>query len=106
MAADEPKRFVAMASKAKRQGKVFLDYLRNGRGATAIASYSLRARPGFPVAAPVFWEELRTLPGADAFDRISVLQRLQQLTADPWEDLQGSASIITQKMRRSVGMAA
>ena len=105
MAADDPQRFVAVAAKAKRTGKVFLDYLRNGRGATAIASYSLRARPGFPVATPIAWEELRGLTGGDAFDHRSVLQRLAALRADPWEDLQGSATIVDKNMRRAVGMA-
>lgn len=68
LAEKEPKRFVATASKAKRSGKVFIDWLRNERGATAIAPFSLRARAGAPVAVPVSWDELADLHSAGAFD--------------------------------------
>jgi bifunctional non-homologous end joining protein LigD len=51
-------------TKAKRTGRIFIDYLRNGRGSTAIMPFSARARPGAPVAAPVSWSELRTLDTA------------------------------------------
>lgn len=54
----EPKRFTATMRKAKRKGRIFIDWLRNQRGNTAIMPYSARARPGGPVAAPVAWEEL------------------------------------------------
>nr|WP_206530152.1 non-homologous end-joining DNA ligase [Nordella sp. HKS 07] len=80
----EPDRFVATASKAKRKGRIFIDWLRNERGATAIAPYSPRARKGAPVAAPVGWKELARLGGANAFDTVSMLKRLKRLKADPW----------------------
>jgi bifunctional non-homologous end joining protein LigD len=67
MAADEPERFVATMSKAKRKGKIFVDYLRNTRGATAIAPYSSRARKGAPYAAPVSWQSLGSLENAHPF---------------------------------------
>ena len=60
----DPDRFVAVMSKAKRKGRIFIDYLRNQRGATAIMPYSARARAGAPVAAPVSWTELRDLDSA------------------------------------------
>ena len=60
LAANEPDRFVATMAKAKRKGRIFIDWLRNQRGATAVLPYVVRARPGAPVAAPVSWEELRT----------------------------------------------
>ncbi len=60
----EPDRFVAQAAKAKRKGRIFIDWLRNQRGATAIMPYSARARAGAPVAAPVSWTELRDLDTA------------------------------------------
>jgi bifunctional non-homologous end joining protein LigD len=104
MAADQPGLFTAVSSKERRRGRIYLDYLRNGRGASAIASYSLRARPGFPVATPILWEELRKLSGGAAFDRLGVVRRLQSLAADPWDGLISSASKITPKMRRDVGM--
>lgn len=61
MAQAEPDRFVATMSKAKRKGRIFIDWLRNQRGATAIMPYSARARAGAPVAAPVSWTELREI---------------------------------------------
>ena len=64
LAAAEPDRFVAVMSKAKRKGKIFIDYLRNQRGATAIMPFSARARSGAPVAAPVSWTELRDIDTA------------------------------------------
>ncbi|MBB3348587.1 DNA ligase D [Sphingomonas sp. BK069] len=64
LAQAEPERFVANMSKAKRKGRIFIDYLRNQRGATAIMPYAARARAGAPVAAPVSWTELRDLDTA------------------------------------------
>ena len=58
VAADDPERYVAQAAKAKRKGRIFVDWLRNERGSTAIAPYSTRAKPGAPVATPVGWDEL------------------------------------------------
>ena len=64
MAEREPDRFIANMSKAKRRGKIFVDYLRNQRGATAISPFSTRARKGAPVAVPVSWEKLARLDNA------------------------------------------
>uniref|UniRef100_UPI002604AE20 non-homologous end-joining DNA ligase n=1 Tax=uncultured Sphingomonas sp. TaxID=158754 RepID=UPI002604AE20 len=64
LAQAEPDRFVAVATKAKRKGRIFIDWLRNQRGATAILPYSARARAGAPVAAPVSWTELRDIDTA------------------------------------------
>lgn len=64
LAAAEPERFVAVMSKARRKGRIFIDWLRNQRGATAIMPYAARARAGAPVAAPVSWTELRDLDTA------------------------------------------
>jgi DNA ligase D len=104
MAGDTPALFTAIASKERRKGRIYLDYLRNGRGASAVASYSLRARPGFPVAVPIAWEELKSLSGGDAFNRLNIHRRLETLAADPWDELGSSAVKITPKMRRDVGM--
>ncbi len=104
MAADAPNLFTAVSSKERRKGRIYLDYLRNARGASAVASYSLRARPGFPAATPILWEELRRLSGGNAFDRLSLVRRLETLAADPWDELVSSAVKITPKMRRDVGM--
>ncbi len=64
MAAADPERFVATMAKAKRKGRIFIDWLRNQRGATAVMPYSARARAGAPVAAPVSWTELRDIATA------------------------------------------
>ncbi|MDF7776288.1 DNA ligase D [Sphingomonas sp. AOB5] len=63
----DPDRFVATMSKAKRKGRIFIDWLRNQRGSTAVLPYSARARPGAPVAVPVAWEELETMKDAHPF---------------------------------------
>lgn len=76
LAQAEPDRFIATMSKAKRKGLIFIDWLRNERGATAIAPYALRARPGAKVAVPVTWAELVTVDSAGAFDLASVRDRL------------------------------
>lgn len=77
MAARAPDRYTATMSKARRKGRVFIDWLRNQRGATAIAPYSLRARPGAPVAMPVTWDELAELPRAGVFSISDVAGRLE-----------------------------
>src|SRR5579859_2963739 len=104
MASDAPGLFTAVSSKERRKGRIYLDYLRNGRGASAVASYSLRARPGFPVATPIAWNELRRLPGGGAFNRLTVPARLEGLAEDPWNELGSNAVKITPAMRRAVGM--
>lgn len=63
----EPERFVATMSKAKRKGKIFIDYLRNQRGSTAVVPYSARARAGAPVAVPISWKELDDFANAQPF---------------------------------------
>lgn len=84
MAEDDSTRYVATVAKAKREGKILLDYLRNGRGATAVAPYSTRARAGAPVSMPLTWEELTPAIGPAFFTVGNAQQRLAQ--ADPWED--------------------
>lgn len=84
IAAADPDRFVTVATKAKRTGKIFLDYLRNGRGATAIAPWSPRARPGAPISVPVGWpllEKARTMP-------VFTLKNLAaaRKASDPWRN--------------------
>jgi bifunctional non-homologous end joining protein LigD len=63
----DPERFTANIRKVAREGRIFLDYLRNQRGATAIMPYSARARDGAPVAAPIAWEELEDIKGGNIF---------------------------------------
>ncbi|MBB4124500.1 non-homologous end-joining DNA ligase [Martelella radicis] len=77
MADREPDRFTATMSKDKRKGKIFIDWLRNERGATAILPYSVRARPGAPIATPVTWDELKNLNSAAAFGLGHMADRLK-----------------------------
>jgi bifunctional non-homologous end joining protein LigD len=87
LAQSQPERFVDTASKKLREKRIFIDYLRNGRSATAVASYSLRARPGAPVAMPLAWNDLSKLPSADAFTMEEVPARLRRRRMDPWEGI-------------------
>jgi len=85
MAADEPNRYVSVMTKSKRQGKIFVDYLRNQRGATAVASYSTRARRSAPVATPVRWDELNARLRPDKYNVSNLAKRLAALKGDPWK---------------------
>ena len=87
LAQEQPERYVAVANKARRGGRIFIDYLRNARGATAIASYSLRHRPGAPVATPLRWEELGRVRSPHQFNHAGIRRRLARLAADPWEGI-------------------
>ncbi|NDV00336.1 DNA ligase D [Pseudoroseicyclus tamaricis] len=78
LAERHPDRYVATMSKAKRKGRIFIDWLRNERGSTAIAPYSLRARPGAPVAVPVSWEELARLDAPNGFHPSDMESRLSR----------------------------
>jgi bifunctional non-homologous end joining protein LigD len=85
MTHSNPEEFIDTASKQQRKGKIFVDYLRNTRGATSVANYSLRADAGAPVATPLRWTELGRLPGSNAYDIHSLPKRLTHLRGDPWE---------------------
>ncbi|MCQ3942533.1 MAG: DNA ligase D [Alphaproteobacteria bacterium] len=84
MAEDSPDRYVASMSKAKRKGKIFIDYLRNTRGATAVAPFSTRARPGAYVAMPVSWPQLARMKDAHPV-RVGEARRYLG-RRDPWPD--------------------
>ena len=86
MAKDSPDRFLATMSKRARTGRIFIDYLRNGRGATAVAAYSTRSRPGAPVSTPLDWGELSSVR-PNHFTVENLPTRLRHVGADPWADL-------------------
>jgi bifunctional non-homologous end joining protein LigD len=100
-----PDRFTAQMAKARRSGRIFIDYLRNADGATAIAPYSLRARAGAPVAMPIGWNELRADVRLDHFNLRSVPARLKRLKADPWGDFFASERTLTRAMMKRIGIA-
>jgi bifunctional non-homologous end joining protein LigD len=86
LAAGDPGRFTASMSKSRRRGKIYIDYLRNERGASAIAPYSTRAAPSAPIAAPVSWSELPRIKRADFYTITTLSHRLSSLRGrDPWE---------------------
>jgi len=87
LVAEKPKLYIAEASKAKREGLIFIDWLRNTRGATSVTGWSLRARPGAPVAMPLRWDEIARLKTGGAFDMKRALKRAKTLEADPWEGI-------------------
>ncbi len=89
MAADEPDRYVATSTKSKRNNRIFIDYLRNSREATAVAPFSTRARPGAAVSVPIDWSELGRLKSADQYTVLNVLGRLKRQRKDPWAGIGG-----------------
>jgi bifunctional non-homologous end joining protein LigD len=99
LAAESPDRYVATASKAKREGRIFIDYLRNTRGATAVAPYSLRARPQPTLAMPIRWEELtpKLSPAAYTLARLSKVP-----DDDAWQGYHSVRQTLTQKIMRAM----
>jgi bifunctional non-homologous end joining protein LigD len=80
-----PDRFVATATKSSREGKIFVDYLRNAEGSTAVAPYSLRAKANAPVAMPIGWDELGRDIRFDHFNARNVPALLAKRKRDPWQ---------------------
>jgi bifunctional non-homologous end joining protein LigD len=101
LARDEPKIFLAKASKAARKGRIYVDYLRNDRGSTAIGAYCLRARQGLPVAMPIEWRQVKeSLRSADySIDSVGKVALPKE-----WRDAQGWRQGLDAKKRRAVGM--
>ncbi|MBB3353181.1 bifunctional non-homologous end joining protein LigD [Rhizobium sp. BK049] len=99
MSADDPDRYLATATKAKRKGKIFIDYLRNGRGNTAVAPYSTRARPGAAVSMPLEWSELTADVGPAYFTVDNTPTRLDALPQDPWDGFFAAAKPLEKKKR-------
>lgn len=95
LAENQPERYTAEMSKAKRKGRIFIDWLRNQRGQTSVAPYSVRARPGAPVAAPIRWDELARANSGAQYAVQSLPRRLSSLKADPWADYFGDAEALS-----------
>jgi len=98
-----PDRFTSKLLKVSRRNRVFIDYLRNAEGATAIAPYSLRARAGAPVSTPLAWEELDADVRHAHFNARNVPERVRTLAHDPWADVDRSAATLTPALMARVG---
>jgi bifunctional non-homologous end joining protein LigD len=82
----KPEDYISKMTKSKRSGKIFIDYLRNQRTASAISVYSTRARPHAPVSTPLAWDELSKHIEDNSYTIKTLPKRLAQLKEDPWED--------------------
>ncbi|HSC80618.1 MAG TPA: DNA primase small subunit domain-containing protein, partial [Chitinolyticbacter sp.] len=100
-----PERFSATSGPKNRVGKIFIDYLRNGRGASTVAAYSLRARPGLPVSVPIARDELDDLRSAQQWTIGNLQQRLDGLRQDPWQGY-ANRQQLTRAMWKRLGAKA
>ena len=100
-----PDRFTATASKVKRKGMIFVDYLRNAEGATAIAPYAVRARANAPVSMPIDWSELDRDVRNDYFNVRNAAERLTKQKRDPWRDFATTRQTISKASAKRVGFA-
>jgi bifunctional non-homologous end joining protein LigD len=98
-----PDRFTAKLLKISRKGKIFVDYLRNAEGATAVAAYSARARANAPVSTPIDWTELGRDVRFDYFTIKNVPARLKRLKHDPWEEFSELRQSVTAAMMKNAG---
>ena len=98
-----PDRFTSKLLKISRRGKIFIDYLRNGEGATAVAAYSTRARANAPVSAPVAWDELSRDLRFDYFNVGNMSKRIEKVKTDPWRDIADAAVSLTPAVMARVG---
>jgi bifunctional non-homologous end joining protein LigD len=104
MMRDAPRDYTTVMSKRERRGRIFIDYLRNDRGSTAIAPYSTRARAGAPVAMPLAWSALKPGLKSDAFTVLTVPGRLKAARSDPWDGMATLRQGITAKAKAAVGL--
>lgn len=102
MAKQAPKRFTSSMSMRSRRGRIYIDYLRNVRGATTVAAYSLRGATGVPVSTPVGWDELSEIDDPADLNYVTVPDRLGKSFRDPWEDIDRAAHVLTLDMARKL----
>jgi bifunctional non-homologous end joining protein LigD len=99
-----PERFSAVSGPKNRVGRIFIDYLRNGLGATTICAYAARTREGLPVSMPIYREEVEELKGGNQWNIHNAHERLVEVGDEPWADMKKTRQTITAEMRRRVGM--
>jgi bifunctional non-homologous end joining protein LigD len=104
LVAARPDRYTANPLKRTREGKIFVDYLRNQRGGSAIVNYSTRAKEGAPVACPLRWDELKGLKAAAPYTVKTLPARLKASKGDPWKGFSSTRQSITAKARKALGL--
>jgi bifunctional non-homologous end joining protein LigD len=102
----DSERFLVNMALKKRAGKVYVDYLRNARGATYVAAFSTRSRPGAPVSTPLRWDELTPRLRSDRYTVANLRRRLAGLHDDPWAGYAGVRQQVTDDMLRAAGVEA
>jgi bifunctional non-homologous end joining protein LigD len=105
MAAERPRDYTARSAKRERLRRIYIDYLRNAEGATAIAPYSVRARPGAPVATPLHWDEVSGRMRPEKFHAGNMHRRVAGLHTDPWKAMRRKGQTLTSAMKRKLGIA-
>ena len=98
-----PDRLSAVSGPKNRVGRIFIDYLRNGKGATTACAYSLRAREGLPVSVPIWREELAHIKAANQWNIANLHERLAEVD-DPWAEMGKVRQSITAHMRKQLGL--
>jgi bifunctional non-homologous end joining protein LigD len=104
MASTLPKYFSAKMGKQNRRDKIFVDYLRNNRGSSTVAAFSLRARPGMGASVPVGWDELDATTSGDQWNIGNLRERLETLKTDPWSEYARTRQRITASMKKRLGI--
>ena len=101
---ERPDLYTVKAAKKERPRRIFIDWLRNGECATAVAAYSVRARKGAPVATPLHWDELGGRLKPAQFHVGNVARRLAGPRPDPWKAFRRASQTLTAAMKRKVGI--
>lgn len=100
-----PSRFTSVLGPKNRMGRIFIDYLRNSKGATTVNAYAVRAREGLPVSVPIFHEEIMEIKGANLWNIQNLHERLTELgNDDPWKGIEALNQKITAEMRAMIGL--
>ena len=102
MVADSPGQYIAKASKAERKGRIFVDWLRNARGATWIAPWSTRSRPNAPISVPVAWDEVDQLQSSEQYNVGNIPDLLTTRWWNPWADMPKCRQSLTRAMQKAV----
>ncbi len=100
-----PKLFVAKSGASNRMGRIFVDWIRNGRGATTAAAFSVRSRPGLGVSVPLAWSELGKIESASQWNIFNLHERIAKQRSDPWKDYAGTRQTIASAAKRLGGTA-